>query len=477
MNELESIKYMLKVCVFIIKVIRFGVNKFRSMVRIVVSFSKKLIYLIESTVEIVLLSIKHLIYMIVFLGLTAASLTRSKRARTGGGKKVVMLTISQIEIDPRINKVARNLADEGYEIVIICFWANRDKPRVENPYPGILYKRVPMDKIIYQWQIYFQLSLFRAGMAEHCDMVYANDLTTLLVGWMLSNFKAVPLVYDAHEVWTENVEYDTALKEYVPFKPWKRWLLTKMEGYILRGRVSLFISVSSTICAEYKRRYELTFTPLNLPNFPELTLLDEAGVRDTREQCGLTKEHFMVLYLGGVNPARNIENVILSMQYLPEKCVFVIQGPSIDEYRGEYVELARSVGVEDRVFCLGPVQRDQVIAAASFADCGVLMLRNICLNFYLFYPNKFFEYMLAGLPVAVSNFPEVSAHIAREGCGVTFDPDDPKSIAEALLWLYEHPAERLQMGERGRKSVIERYNWEEAVKQLGKGLKTLQLTH
>jgi glycosyltransferase involved in cell wall biosynthesis len=243
-----------------------------------------------------------------------------------------------------------------------------------------------------------------------------------------------------------------------------------MEGSILQNCVNLFMSVSSTICAEYKRRYRLPFDPLTLPNFPELALLNEQGVVDTREQCRLSKAHFMILYLGGVGPARNIENVILALPYLPEKCVFVIQGPAIDEYRQEYMELAGSKGVADRVFCLGSVGKDQVVAASSFADCGVLMLRNICLNFYLYYPNKFFEYMLAGLPVAVSNFPEVSAHVERERCGVTFDPDDPKSIADALLWLYQHPDERVRMGERGRKSVIEKYHWEEAVKQLYEGL-------
>ena len=79
------------------------------------------------------------------------------------------------------------------------------------------------------------------------------------------------------------------------------------------------------------------------------------------------------------------------------------------------------------------------------------MLRNICKNFYWFYPNKFFEYMLAAaLPVAVSHFPDVTAHVEREKCGVVFDPDSPQSIADALRRLYEHPKEALAMGCRGR---------------------------
>jgi glycosyltransferase involved in cell wall biosynthesis len=446
---------------------------FRSLFREVLWFCKRFLRLIRSSFRVAVLLCRRLLYISTFLFLAAASLTRPMTTRSKGGKKIVMLTISQIEIDPRINKVARSLAREGYEITIICFRASDNTPEVENPYPGVVYKRVPVGDIGYQWQIYFQRSLFRAGKAESCDIVYSNDLTTLLAGWMLSRLKSVPLVYDAHELWTENVEYDELRQEYIPIKVWKKWLLTRIEGMILQNSVNLFMSVSSTICTEFKRRYNLPFRPLSLPNYPELALLDEQGVVDTRKQCRLSGEHFIVLYLGGVGPARNIENVILALQYLPEKCVFVVQGPGIDVYREGYTALATRVGVGDRVFCLDPVGKDQVVAASAFADCGILMLRNICLNFYLYYPNKFFEYMLAGLPVAVSDFPEVSAHVARERCGVTFDPDDPKSIAGALKWLYEHPEERARMGERGRKSVMEKCNWEEAIKQLSESLAVL----
>jgi glycosyltransferase involved in cell wall biosynthesis len=109
---------------------------------------------------------------------------------------------------------------------------------------------------------------------------------------------------------------------------------------------------------------------------------------------------------------------------------------------------------------------DQVIEGAAGADCGVLMLRNICRNFYWCSPNKFFEYMLAELPVAVSNFPDLAAHVSRERCGVVFDPDSPESIAAALRSLAENIEEARAMGHRGRQSVLREHNWEAAAKAL-----------
>jgi glycosyltransferase involved in cell wall biosynthesis len=44
---------------------------------------------------------------------------------------------------------------------------------------------------------------------------------------------------------------------------------------------------------------------------------------------------------------------------------------------------------------------------------------------------------------------------------VLVDPTDPDAIAEAIVYLMEHPEEARRMGENGRRAVLERYNWEE----------------
>ena len=61
---------------------------------------------------------------------------------------------------------------------------------------------------------------------------------------------------------------------------------------------------------------------------------------------------------------------------------------------------------------------------------GLCLFENVCLNHYLYLPNKVFEYMMAGLPMIVSDFPEMAALVERHDCGwkVTID-------AEALLTL------------------------------------------
>jgi glycosyltransferase involved in cell wall biosynthesis len=71
-----------------------------------------------------------------------------------------------------------------------------------------------------------------------------------------------------------------------------------------------------------------------------------------------------------------------------------------------------------------------------------------------------FEYAAAGLAViaAHSNLP-IHALLAQERCGVTVSEEDPASIAEAIRSLLRDRAGTLEMGERGRQAVVEKYTW------------------
>jgi len=381
----------------------------------------------------------------------SSALLPGKKKTIEHGKRILMLTTSQIEVDPRINKGARTLARHGYDVDIMCY---QHRPGIvtvleEAVRPGVQYIKVPPE---VQWQghrwplhFWFQEEFCHAAWQRPYDYVHANDLPTLLAGWFLARARRVPLVYDAHEMWSENVIYNG--RAWVPMSAWVRRLARYYEGFLVRY-VDRLITVSPSICTELQRRYKIARAPSLLANYPELALLHgkQRALPSLRALCGLTDDHFVTLYLGGVNPLRNIETVIQAHQYLPAECVFVIRGPGVDVYGKDYQTLAQALGLEQRVFCLPPVAMDEVIGGAAGADCGIVMLRNICKNFYWFYPNKFFEYMLAGLPVAVSHFPDVTTHVEREKCGVVFDPDSPQSIAAALRRLYEHPEEAQALG-------------------------------
>ena len=56
--------------------------------------------------------------------------------------------------------------------------------------------------------------------------------------------------------------------------------------------------------------------------------------------------------------------------------------------------------------------------------------------------------------------------VDTEKCGLIHQEKNAKDLAEKILYLYNHPAQRKRMGQNGKKAVLEKYNLENASKDL-----------
>ena len=58
------------------------------------------------------------------------------------------------------------------------------------------------------------------------------------------------------------------------------------------------------------------------------------------------------------------------------------------------------------------------------ADVGICGVDNVCLSYYYSLPNKLFEYLHAGVPVLVPEWPEMLRIVKEYGCGWLVGEDD-----------------------------------------------------
>ncbi|MEO7725951.1 MAG: glycosyltransferase family 4 protein, partial [Burkholderiales bacterium] len=353
-----------------------------------------------------------------------------------------MLVISEVWRDPRVEREARALAEAGFEVEILF------PDYFSHIYPGgpvswgerIAFSPLPAEtyKYIFGFPYLFGRSYLDAAVKRKPFAFHCHDLNTALVGLAAARITGAHCICDFHEWYSENVSWDPVRGKFVPHHFLKRRIFRWAEQLALKQATGV-ITVCDSIARELTEMSGDARQVLVVKNTPRIP--DDNPLRphaNLRTSLGIDRNLFIVLYSGGTGPSRYLEPIIEALAYAPN-AVLVIRGPGIEVFGDHYRRVAKLHGVESRVFCLPPVPSDEVVPASAGADAGIWTLENLCKNFSYALPNKIFEYLAAGLPVLAADYPEVRGIIDKYAAGECFDPNNPKSIADAINRLAENP--------------------------------------
>lgn len=355
-----------------------------------------------------------------------------------GKRDIVMLVISEVFRDPRVEREARALAAAGFPVKILYpdafSFAYGIGPLDWGP--GISFLPLPASYANFTARFPYVMSLrfLYAAMQETPFAFHAHDLSTSAMALAAARVQRARCVCDFHEWYSENVTWNVDRSTYEPHPRLKRWIYEATERAVLR-QASAVVTVCESIAAELSAMVDPARNVVVIRNIPRVDTRHTPRVGPSlRAQLKVPSGSFLLLYQGGVGPSRLLEPVIDSLAHAPG-VVLVLRGPGIEHYRELYEQRAARLGVADRLHCLPPVPSSEVVSAARDADAGIWTLPNLCKNFSYALPNKLFEYLAAGLPVLSADYPEVRRIVERYGVGLLFDPYSPESIAGAAARL------------------------------------------
>ena len=89
---------------------------------------------------------------------------------------------------------------------------------------------------------------------------------------------------------------------------------------------------------------------------------------------------------------------------------------------------------------------------------------------------KIFETMEAAVPVILSKVPLYEQMVEKYHCGICVDPHDVEGIRNAVLYLLNNKKEAYEMGQNGRRAVIEEFSWNSQFKDYYNVIKQLTET-
>ena len=75
------------------------------------------------------------------------------------------------------------------------------------------------------------------------------------------------------------------------------------------------------------------------------------------------------------------------------------------------------------------------------------------------------EAMAHGLPIVATNVGGTPEVVVHDDTGLLVPPRDPDALADAIVWMIQHPFERRVMGRRGRLRVAAHFNLDSTIEQ------------
>ena len=267
------------------------------------------------------------------------------------------------------------------------------------------------------WRFYaeYNLRLWWHLLRTKCDMVWANDTDTLLASYVAARMKRKKLVMDAHELFPEVPELVGREKVKHVWETIERRLMPKCDA---------LLTVCQSIADYYKEKYGVEMTVVR-------NLSGESYAVASTAVSPLTSHllPFTLLYQGCVNKGRGVDWAIDALEFLPD-CRLVIAGG------GDLLEEMRNYAAQkpwaNRIEFLGRLKPEELELLTKQASVGLVMLEDMGLSYHFALPNRIGDFVAAGVPMVVSDLPEMAAVVNRFGIGSIMDGTGARSLAEAV---------------------------------------------
>jgi glycosyltransferase involved in cell wall biosynthesis len=366
--------------------------------------------------------------------------------------KVVFCVFNAFTHDSRVLKEAISIHNLGYDITVVAHGnKNLDKNDIINnikikrfSYFDRTVSKTKFAKLAIYLSYVFQVLKF----SKNSNVMHCHDLNTLPIGVITKIFlnRKVKIVYDAHEYETEVGGLRGVRKK-----------LLKIFERILIYYADQVITVSDAIAEEYAKLYKIKKPALvlNTPEYVEVNKKDKF-----RETFNISKNQIIFLYQGGFSKERGIELLLETFSKIEVDKVIVFMGygplePLVKEYAHRYKNIYYHEAVKPAV----------LLEYTCSADIGILFYENSCLNHYYCSPNKMFEYLMAELPVIVSNLYEMKRLVKEYSIGIAAQDNSPKALQEAIEKITTLDRDQLIENIKRVKKI---YNWKKQEKVLQK---------
>ncbi len=362
----------------------------------------------------------------------------------------------------RHHEFARLLTARGHKVTVIAspvsYITGSHTNQVNSKMEGVTILRAAVYDAHHKSFIHrivaffsFMLSSFWIGLGvKNVDVVWGTSPPIFqgVTAWALARMKGAKFLFEVRDLWPQFAIAVGVLKNpvLIALSEWLERFLYQHADRVMVNSPGFLQPVTS----RGAKRVKL------IPNGADPSMFDPADSGLIfRESNGL-KNKFVALYAGAHGMSNDLQVVLEAARLLADakNIQFVLLGDGKE--KNALMTQAGEMNLSNVTF-LPSVPKTEMASALAGADACIAILKPLE-EYKTTYPNKVFDYMAAGRPVALAIDGVIREVVDAAGCGIFAAPGNANEIADALRKLAADPAQSRAMGLKGRKYLEQNFS-------------------
>jgi glycosyltransferase involved in cell wall biosynthesis len=369
----------------------------------------------------------------------------------------------------RSYEMARRLVQHGHEVTMVCGSYRGGHTGLDGPYIGgrrcgrvdgidVIELELPYgntDGFVRRSITFLRFALQTVGIAlrEPCDLIFATTtpLTVAIPSVVAKWVRRKPFVFEVRDLWPELPRAMGVIRNPLILGGMRalEWI-----GYKTADRhIALAPGIKRGIAADGIASESIAL----IPNGCDVQVF--ARPTGPWRPAGLRSTDLLAVYAGTHGPANGLNalvDVAVELERRGRRDIFIVlvgEGATKERLKHRVARLRLA-----QLLFLDAVSKLDIVNVLHGADVGIQCLANVPAFYEGTSPNKFFDYLAAGLPV-ITNYPGwVASLIDEHNCGLVVPPGNAAAFADALEQLADNRAALASKARQARHLAETQFN-------------------
>ena len=393
-----------------------------------------------------------------------------------------MLLNGSYPTDIRVRKEAETLV-KNHSVFVLCK-KNPDEKEYEVVNGVQVIRKVNYKSLSHEGvidviaSVSFMHPFFKAELPyfikeNAIDVLHVHDLPLAKTAFLAARKYHLKTVLDLHE------NYPAALMTWFS---WRKNPVIRMKNKLFFGynrwrnyesRMLKKFNIIITVVDEMKQRLieQHQLSANNIVIVPNAEKKEFAKKFDAKTASYFkdVQDKFIISYVGGFGPHRGLHTAILGMKIISKKipnALLVLVGPANNDVRNHLLNLIKVNNLENFVQVRGREPFNNVVNIMKNSSVNIIPhISNEHTESAV--PHKFFQILLSGKPLLVSDCAPMKRLVNEYEIGSYFESENPKSFANSMINIHSDYALALEKAKKGNdESLNGNLNWEFASKNL-----------